>query len=251
MTILVELGAGRIETNIHLATRLEARLLDRLEDHLDCRLIGGEVGGKTTLITHRGVHPLCRQYPLQRMEHLGTVADRLGNGICTHRQNHELLQIDTVVGVLTTIDDVHHRYWHLVGGIWSEVTVERSLLLIGCGMSRSHRYRQQRIGAQAPLVLGAIQIDHDLVHLLLGSHILALQRIVDLAIDVGNRLQHPLATVTALVTITQLNRFTRAGRGTGGDRSAPHRTGGGGYIDFNRGISTGINNLASYDLANL
>ena len=57
------------------------------------------------------------------MEDLGAVAQRFTEAWCTHREDHEFLQIDTVVGVLTTIDDIHHRDRHLVSAI-TEVDIE-------------------------------------------------------------------------------------------------------------------------------
>ena len=44
------------------------------------------------------------------MERLGAVAQRLGETRRANRHDHELLEVDVVVGVLAAVDDVHHRH---------------------------------------------------------------------------------------------------------------------------------------------
>ena len=45
------------------------------------------------------------------MEDLSAHTQGLRERARAHWHDHEFLDIDTVVGVLTTIDDVHHGYW--------------------------------------------------------------------------------------------------------------------------------------------
>jgi hypothetical protein len=47
---------------------------------------------------------------LQRVEHLGAHAHGLGDARRADRYDHELLEVDVVVGVHPAIDDVHHRH---------------------------------------------------------------------------------------------------------------------------------------------
>jgi hypothetical protein len=46
------------------------------------------------------------------VEDFRTVADRLVQRRRPHRQNHEFLDVEAVVGVRAAIDDVHHRHRH-------------------------------------------------------------------------------------------------------------------------------------------
>ncbi len=67
-----------------------------------------EVGGKAAFVTHRGWHIFIVQYFLERMKDLGTTAQCFPKAINTHWHDHELLDIEAIVRMGTTIDDVHH-----------------------------------------------------------------------------------------------------------------------------------------------
>src|SRR3546814_4233879 len=70
---------------------------------------------------------------------------------------------------------------------------------------------QQRVGAQAALVLGAVEIDQALVERNLVISVEALQRLRDRLVDILHGLQHALAQVTGLVAIAQFDRLLRTG----------------------------------------
>ena len=77
---------------------------------------------------------------------------------------------------------------------------------------------------------------------------LAEQRFADLAVDVGDRLQHTLAEVAILIAVAQLGGFVRAGRGAGGHDRA---TAGAGFefdFAFNGGIAARVENFAGLDV---
>ena len=48
------------------------------------------------------------------MKYLRTIAQRFREIRCAYGQNHEFLNVDAIVGMRTTIDDIHHRHRHLV-----------------------------------------------------------------------------------------------------------------------------------------
>jgi hypothetical protein len=57
------------------------------------------------------------------MKHLGAAAQRVAKVLRADRDDHELLQIQAVVGVRAAVDDVHHRHRHLHRSGAAEVTV--------------------------------------------------------------------------------------------------------------------------------
>ena len=107
-----ELGAGHVQPQVHVAARLVAGLLDRLQDDPERRLVGLEVGGEAALIAHRGRQVAVGEDLLEGVEHLGAVAQRLAEARRPDRQDHELLDIEAVVGVGAAVHDVHHRHRH-------------------------------------------------------------------------------------------------------------------------------------------
>ena len=46
------------------------------------------------------------------MENLGSDSQRFGKRFRTNGLDHKLLNIDVIVRVLTTIEDIHHRHRH-------------------------------------------------------------------------------------------------------------------------------------------
>ena len=68
---------------------------------------------------------------LQRVEGLGAVAQRLAKGRRADRDDHQLLQVEVVVGVGAAVDDVHHRHRHLHRARAAEVAIERQADSLG------------------------------------------------------------------------------------------------------------------------
>ena len=72
--------------------------------------------------------------------------------------DHELLEVDGVVGVHAAVDDVHHRYGQDVGVGAADVAVERKLELVGRGLGDGQAGAEDRVGAEASLVVGAVEV---------------------------------------------------------------------------------------------
>lgn len=148
------------------------------------------------------------------------------------------------------VDDVHHRHrqGHVGFGDGGQVLPQRLLARGGHGMRGSQRDPQQRVGAQAALVLGAVKIDQATVQALLVGRIEVLQRLGDGAVDVVHRVAHALAQVAGLVAITQLHRFLGTGRGTRRHGRAAERTVVQRDFGLQRGIAAGVEDFAGEDL---
>jgi hypothetical protein len=211
-TVLVELGRRAIDADGDVDAGLQAGFLDRLHDKLERCLVRFEVGGEAAFITDGGRHPGVVQQLLQRVKHFGAVAQGLAKARRTHRNDHEFLHVDIVVGVRAAVDDVHHRHRQRHRRGAAEVAVERQASLFGGGASACHRYRQQGIGTEARLVVGAVEIDHGLVDEGLVLDVEADDGFADFCVDVLDCLQHALAQITRLVAVAQFDCLAAAGR---------------------------------------
>ncbi len=214
--------------------------------------VGSQVRREAALVTHRGVQATGLQHGFQVMEDLGAHAQGVGEVLGADRLDHELLDVDVVVGVLAAVDDVHHRHRHGVdarGAIQiGDVRVQRHALGLGGSLGRGQGHGEDGVGAQLGLVLGTVQLDHRAVQGLLISRVLAQQQVTDRAIDVGYGLQHALAQVTALVAITQFQRFAGTGGSTGRRTGAADDAVFEDYIGFYSGVATGVENLTTLDV---
>ena len=157
--------------------------------------------------------------------------------------------------MLAAIDDIHHRHGHRVHARSAiqvgDVCVQRHALGLSGSLGSGQGYGKDGVGAQGGFVLGTVEGNHRQVEGFLVSCIFTQQQVADRAIDVGHGLQHALAQVTALVAITQFQRFTRTGGGTGRRAGAAHDAAFENYIGFHSRVTTGIENLTAFDVDDL
>ena len=187
-------------------------------NHCQCGFVGGQVGSKTALVTHRRVQALGLQHFLQAVKNLRANTKGFREALGGNRLNHELLDINVVIRVLATVQDVHHRHRHgkLAGGTVDVCNVRIQRLAQGdsCSLGRRQGNRQNCVGAQVGLVLGTVEVQHDLIQSTLISCIFAYQCITDLAVHGFHSLQNTFAKVAGGVTVTQFQRFAGTGRRT-------------------------------------
>ena len=99
------------------------------------------------------------QRRLQMVEHLGAHPQRLGEGARADGHDHELLEVDAVVGVGAAVEHVHHRHGQHVRGLAAEVAPQRQPLLGGRGVRRGERHGEDRVGAEPRLVRRPVELD--------------------------------------------------------------------------------------------
>src|SRR5260221_13344317 len=119
---------------------------------------------------------------------------------------------------------------------------------VGAAAAPRHRYRQQRIGAEACLVLGTVEVDQRAVDDRLLARVEADDGFRHLGIDELHRLQHALATVAPLVAVAQLDRLAAAGGGARGHGGAPHHARLEQHVGLHGGVAAGIKDLPRDDI---
>ncbi len=248
--VLEEFGRGAVQRQGDFLARLVAGILDRLHHEVE-RLVGAfQRRREAAFIADIGVVAGGLQSRLQRMEHFGAHANGVGDRRRRHRHDHEFLDVDRIVGMRAAIDDVHHRHRQNMRIGVADIAPQRHAGLFGGGLGDGERHAEDGVGAQAAFVLGAVQFDHGTVEdqLFLGIH--ARQRVIDLAIDGLDGLQHALAAVTALVAVAQFDSLMRAGRGARGDGGAAETARLQDDIHLDGGIAARIENFAGVDVGN-
>ncbi len=153
------------------------------------------------------------------MVRLGPHAQRFAERCRADGREHELLQVHVGIGVRTAVEHVHARQRQHVRVHTADVAVERKVALIRAGLGRGQGDAEQRVRAEAGLVVGAVEVDQRLVEQPLVQAFEAHDGLGDLAVDVHDRALDTLAAV-ALIVVAQLGRFVRTRAGTAGDRSA-------------------------------
>src|SRR5450830_375065 len=248
LAVLVELAGGAVQAQGDLFAGHETRLVDGFQDQLDGGLMAGHAGGKAAFVAHGGAHALVVDDLLEGVEHLGTVAHGFTEGGGAHRDDHQLLQIEVVVGVRATVDDVHHRHRQLHAAHAAEVAVQGQARFLGGGTGHGHGHGQHGVGTQAALVVGAVQVDQGLVQEGLLGGVQAQHGLGDLGVDVFNGLEHALAQVARLVAVAQFDGFTAAGGGTRGHGGAAHDARFEQDVAFDGGVAAAVQDFTADDV---
>jgi hypothetical protein len=163
-------------------------------------------------------------------------------------QHHEFLHVDVVVGMCAAVDDVHHRHRQAPEPITGKMRPQRQLLRGGDRVRVGERDAEQRVRAQAALVVGAVEVDQAAVEPLLVVGVETLERIGDRRVDVRNRLLHSLAEVARLVAVAQLDRFLGTGGGARGHHRAAEAAVAERDLGFEGGIAAAVEDFAGVDL---
>ena len=217
-----DLARRRVERDREVVAGRVARRLDARHERLERGLVGLEVGREAALVADAAAEPAVVQVLLEVVERLGAHPQRVAEPGRADRDDHELLEVDRVVGVRAAVEHVHHRDRQDPRRLAAEVAPERLALLRRGGPCGRQRDAEDRVGAQAALVRRAVELDQRGVEAGLVERVAAGDRLRDLAVDVPDRLQHPLAEV-GVAAVAQLGRLELAGRGAGRHRGAALR----------------------------
>jgi hypothetical protein len=179
-------------------------------------------------------------------EDLGPPAQRLGEARRADRVEHELLEVDVVVGVGAAVDHVHHRRGQERRAGPSEEAVERLAGDGGPGVGGRQRDAEQGIRAEARLGLGAVEGNQSAVEGFLvpgRAEGEVCDRVRDLPVHVADGLSHALPAVAGLVPVAQLERLARSRRRArrhGRTADAPARRP---QLDLDRRVSPRVEDL--------
>ena len=107
---LEDLARGRVERDDEVLAGRVARGLDARDERLERRLVGLEVRREAALVADAAAEAAVVQVLLEVVEDLGAHAQRVAEARRADRHDHELLEVDGVVGVRAAVEDVHHRH---------------------------------------------------------------------------------------------------------------------------------------------
>ncbi len=249
---LIEERAGcRIQRDADLFPGLVARQFDRLKDHFDGLNVGLQRRREAAFIANRRVVAALLQHALQRVEHLGTPAQRVGKALRPHRHHHELLEVHVVIRMRAAVEDVHHRRRQDACIYATQIAVERHAKRLGSRTRTGHRNSQNGIRAQPALVFRPVERQHGRIDQSLIASVQPFELRSDDALHVLHSLQHTLAEIVLLVAITQFHRLVLARGGTAWDGRAPASAVLQDHVGFNRRVATAVQDLPCLDGDNL
>ena len=184
------------------------------------------------------------------MEHLCAPAQRLLEGRCAHRHDHELLRIHRVGGVCAAVQNVHHGHGQTVAVYAAQKAVQGHFQRSGCGAAGCNGNGQNGVCAQIGFILGAVGPDHGGVDGVDVGSIHAHHCVCDDRVDVLHSFGHALAQITALIAVPQLQRLELTGGCAGRCAAACHGAVGQRDLRFHSGVAAGVQDLAAYNRFN-
>ena len=138
--LVVELGSCGVESDHEVAVSAccVAGLLDCLHDDFESLFVGLEVGSESTFITDACVVALGFENALEVVEDLCDHSDCFSLCGSADRHDHELLEVNLVVGVCAAVEDVCHRNGEDTCMVGAEILVQRQSEILGCGVCDCH-----------------------------------------------------------------------------------------------------------------
>ncbi len=173
-----------------------AGLLDRLQEEPD-RLLVADVGGEPALVAQPGGETPLGEHALEHVVALGAPSQGLGERGRPHRDQHELLDVEGVVGVGPAVEHVEHRHREGAAVGATQVPVQRQAQFVGGRPGRRQRGAEDGVGAQPGLVVGGVEGHQPEVEAPLVERLPTEQVVADLEVDAGDGAEHPLAHVPA------------------------------------------------------
>ena len=160
---------------------------------------------------------------LQRVEDLGAGLQRAAEALEADRDDHELLEVDRVVGVRAAVQHVHHRHGQHVRGLAAEVAPQRQAVLLRGRLGGGQRHAEDRVRAEARLVRRAVEVDHPPVDAAPGRRRRCPRTATAISlVHVRDRARDALA-VPGVAAVAQLDGLELAGRRARRHRGAAGR----------------------------
>ena len=181
---------------------------------------------------------------------LGADPDRLGEALGAGGDEHELLEVERVLGVGAAVHDVEERHGQHARVGPAEPAVERQARLGGGRLRDGERRPEDRVRAEPRLRRRAVERDEHAVDAALVGGVEAEERVGDLAVDVADRAGDALPE-PGVAAVAELDRLVLAGRGTGRHRREPERPRLEPDLDLDRRVSPRVENLSPVDVDDL
>ena len=129
------------------------------------------------------------------MKSLCTIAQGFGKVRGTDGHDHEFLKIDAIVGMLSTVEDIHHRDGDAQCAESAHVGVKRKSGSKSRYPCYGHRHADDGVCAESLFVLGAIKQNHEAVDFGLVCRIHIDKDRSNNFINIGYGLQHAFASI--------------------------------------------------------
>ena len=246
-TVGEELTCGNVEGECNILAGLETDQRDCLDDVFECGAVIWQFRGKTALVAEAGRETLLGENRLECVINLDSPTKTFAEGRGAEWNGHELLDVDTGVGVGAAVDDVEERHGKRVSVRPTDVTEEREVSRVGSSFRDREAHAENGVSTKLLLVVGAVNLDHGGVDDALLAGVETNDGRLDVLDDIGDSLLNTLAEVTLLVAISKFVGLECSGR-----RSRRHSRAGSGVVveqnlNLDGWVSARVENLSGVE----
>ena len=172
------------------------------------------------------------------MKNFGTHSDCITKSRSTNRHNHKFLKIDRIIGMRTTIDNIHHRNRQSVGINTTHITIKILTGFLSSSISHSQRNTQNSIGTQIRFIRSSIQFNHSVINRNLIGNIHTFQFFINCFINILNSFQHTFTKIQRFIIISKLTSFVNTCRSPRRNSRTSNNTIISNYFNFNSRITS-------------
>mmetsp|Transcript_27731 Transcript_27731/g.44334 ORF Transcript_27731/g.44334 Transcript_27731/m.44334 type:complete len:257 (+) Transcript_27731:1130-1900(+) len=190
------------------------------------------------------------QQTLQGVENLSDPTETFAEALCTNRHHHELLEVDFVVSMLTTVDDIGHRHRQLevilVAVQIGNMFPQGQALGQSSGTTAGHGNTQDPVGSNFALVGGSVNLHHQLVNYFLFARVHSDELWCNHGVHCLHRFEDTLTHVNLLVAIAQFHSLVLASGSSRWNRTSSKKPVVQQHVNLHGRVSTRVKNLTGF-----
>ena len=249
-SVFVEFGRSCIHSENNIFTRFVSGTFNSINNESQSFFGRFQIRSKTAFITNVSVVTGSFKVLLQGVENFSTHTNSFTDRRSANRHNHEFLNVDWVISMLTAVQNIHHRNRQNMSHRTAKVTIKRKFAFFSLSFRNSHRNGENSISTEFAFVFSAIEFNHSFINVDLVIGIKTSQSVINSVINIFNGFQNTFSAKTGFVAITKFNSFVNTGRSAGRNSGTSESTALKNNISLNGRITTRINNFSSMNIYN-
>ena len=219
LAVFIHFAACNVQCDNDVIFGFVACFNNSFQNNFDSFCVVAQVRSKTAFITQCSAQAFFFQESFQIVVDFSVHAQCFAKGFCTNGHNHKFLNINVVICVLATVQDVHHGNGKFFRSNATQVQVQGQAYGRSCCSCNCHGYAKDCVSTKSAFIGSAVQANQHFVDFSLTGSFQANQSFSNDVVYIINSFGYAFAQVTGFITIAQFNCFVYASRSTGRNSS--------------------------------
>lgn len=237
---IIEFRRCGVEGDADIVVRFIASVFHSLKDHFNSFFIRFQIRSETAFVANISRIASTFENLLKVMEHLSAHAESFAESRSTHWHNHKFLEIDAVISMRTTIEDIHHRNRENSAVATAYIAIEILTGFLSGSLSSSEGDTEDGICAHITFIFSTVDFNHAGIDFCLVAYVHAFDLFGEYIIYILNSFENAFTQKAVILAISQFYSFVYTSGSAGWDSSAAHCASSGININFNGRITTRV-----------